>query len=100
MSKFKNQIIIRCLNPQETEDDAENGALEMLLQHLDEVKGQGSDFRVKAPLRAEQLFPEETDTFFRYLGSLTTPACNEGVIWTVLEKPAPISLEQVAFGIN
>lgn len=67
----------------------------MLLQHLDEVKGQGADFRLKAQLRAEQLFPEITDTFFRYLGSLTTPACNEGVIWTVLEKPSPISLKQV-----
>ena len=35
------------------------------------------------------------DEFFRYSGSLTTPACYESVVWTVFNKPLKISQAQV-----
>jgi len=37
------------------------------------------------------LVPGDLTRFWRYNGSLTTPDCNEQVIWTVLEKEATIS---------
>ncbi|KAI4322285.1 hypothetical protein L6164_021996 [Bauhinia variegata] len=33
--------------------------------------------------------------YYRYMGSLTTPPCNESVIWTVIRKGPTVTLEQV-----
>ncbi|KNA12335.1 hypothetical protein SOVF_126880 [Spinacia oleracea] len=37
----------------------------------------------------------EGSRYYRYMGSLTTPPCDEGVIWTVETKVGSVSLEQV-----
>ncbi|NXA35366.1 CAH4 anhydrase, partial [Eudromia elegans] len=50
------------------------------------------------PLPLFSLLPNEDDLakYYRYTGSLTTPDCHEGVIWTVFEKPVALSLAQVS----
>ena len=41
------------------------------------------------------LLPPDRD-IYRYMGSLTTPPCSEGVHWHVLEQPVEASAEQIA----
>jgi len=44
---------------------------------------------------ADSLLPEE-QTIYRYNGSLTTPPCSEGVLWSVMTEPVEMSAEQIA----
>lgn len=49
-------------------------------------------------VNAADLLPE-TQTYFTYSGSLTTPPCSEGVRWLLMTTPVMISAEQAeAFG--
>lgn len=37
------------------------------------------------------------DSFFRYSGSLTTPSCNEAVVWTVFKESVKVDQDLVCF---
>jgi carbonic anhydrase len=43
----------------------------------------------------DSLLPENTDFFWRYSGSLTTPTCDETVVWTVFHNTIKISPTQL-----
>ena len=48
-----------------------------------------------ATANAIDMLPEE-QVIYRYNGSLTTPPCSEGVLWSVMEQPIEMSAEQIA----
>ncbi len=52
------------------------------------------DLPIGEPINLEALLPE-TDSFFHYDGSLTTPPCTEDVKWVVFEQPIEMSKEQI-----
>merc|ERR1712083_70933 len=48
------------------------------------------------PIPMADLLPKDTKNFYRYQGSLTTPGCNEIVVWTVFKESVGISAGQMA----
>jgi len=58
------------------------------ITHKDEVAA------FKNPLDINKLLPE-TGAYYTYLGSLTTPPCNECVIWIVFKDPIEVSPAQL-----
>ena len=44
-------------------------------------------------INARDLLPRSR-TYYRYIGSLTTPPCSEGVNWLVLQEPITVSAQQ------
>lgn len=50
----------------------------------------GSDFT----LNLTDYFPEDSSKYLQYRGSLTTPPCTEGLLWTVFPETRPISFNE------
>lgn len=57
-------------------------------------EGPGSTRRLQ--LKPDSLVPEDLTGWWRYEGSLTTPGCNEQVIWTVLSQRGHITKHTVS----
>ncbi|XP_070287347.1 carbonic anhydrase 9 [Myotis yumanensis] len=76
------------------EGPEENSAYEQLLSHLEEVAEEDSETLVPG-LDVSALLPSDLSRYFRYEGSLTTPPCAQGVIWTVFNQTVRLSAKQL-----
>nr|XP_020030231.1 carbonic anhydrase 9 isoform X1 [Castor canadensis] len=76
------------------EGPEENGAYEQLLSHLEEIADEDSEIGVPG-LDVSALLPSDLSRYFRYEGSLTTPPCAQGVIWTVFNQTVKLSAKQL-----
>ena len=70
------------------EGDA-NTALAEIVEGVGEGKGAAVEFDIN------EMVPDDLDVF-RYMGSLTTPPCSEGVNWHVADTVLTASAEQIA----
>jgi carbonic anhydrase len=66
-----------------------------LVDQLGEVIDAGTETTLASLVSLKDLLPRQTTSFYRYSGSLTTPNCDEMVIWTVFDNPVKISEQQV-----
>lgn len=55
-----------------------------------------NEFQQIGKIDLNDFLPRDRAGFYRYNGSLTTPGCTEGVIWTVFTNPLPVSQSQVS----
>ncbi|XP_006537894.1 carbonic anhydrase 9 isoform X1 [Mus musculus] len=76
------------------ESPEENSAYEQLLSHLEEISEEGSKIEIPG-LDVSALLPSDLSRYYRYEGSLTTPPCSQGVIWTVFNETVKLSAKQL-----
>ncbi|XP_038051126.1 carbonic anhydrase 3-like [Patiria miniata] len=73
----------------------ENHLYKDFLSAVKTVKYKGYSRKFSLPCCLVDLLPNDFGDFYRYRGSLTTPHCNEVVIWTVWRKPVRLSSAQI-----
>jgi len=68
--------------------------LDEITEDLVEIPGKDSSSYAE-DIELDDFFPKRTDLFYRYYGSLTTPGCDEKVVWTVFSEVVPIPEEEI-----
>ncbi|XP_075301393.1 carbonic anhydrase 14 [Opisthocomus hoazin] len=69
-------------------------AYDRILSHLGSIRYAGQATAVPS-FSVQDLLPPRLDLYYRYNGSLTTPPCTQGVLWTLFQQPVRISPAQL-----
>ncbi|KAM4024070.1 carbonic anhydrase 4-like [Anomaloglossus baeobatrachus] len=72
-------------------DSANKSQLALLSELLEEVSSPGMKLQLNSSFSLKDLLEDANLTmFYRYLGSLTTPTCDEAVLWSVFKTPITV----------
>jgi len=74
---------------------ADNPAFDEIVEILQHIRPADSEFTLRSAITVDSHFVDLHSPFYRYNGSLTTPACNQIVVWTVMHIPVGISESQI-----
>jgi len=74
-----------------TDDHEENELDELIQTHIGMKVPNPKDTVELEGFAMGSILPKTFDNYYRYMGSLTTPGCNEAVVWTVFKEPLKIS---------
>lgn len=73
----------------------DNPAFAEIARIAGQLSASNQTLPVTDPIRLEHMLPGNSDRFYRYDGSLTTPPCTEGVTWIVMNDPVQMGYNQV-----
>ncbi|MDR1890502.1 MAG: carbonic anhydrase family protein [Zoogloeaceae bacterium] len=90
---FDGERLVVAVLLEAREEGAENPFIQTLLNYL--PLEQNRAVMPETQVAPAQLLPEEQG-YYTFMGSMTRPPCDEGVIWAVLQTPVSISAGQVA----
>ncbi|XP_052466993.1 putative carbonic anhydrase 5 isoform X4 [Carassius gibelio] len=69
---------------------------ESFTDYLQKIPRKGDKVRIMEPFSMHQLLKGvDLSKYYRYNGSLTTPPCDEAVVWTIFKDPIRISKDQL-----
>ncbi|XP_046530451.1 carbonic anhydrase 4 [Equus quagga] len=76
---------------------SKNDGFQPLVEVLSEIPKPEMRTTMKESISLWDLLPQEEKLrhYFRYLGSLTTPGCQEKVVWTVFKEPIQLHEDQI-----
>uniref|UniRef100_A0A8C6D9Y7 Carbonic anhydrase 4 n=1 Tax=Moschus moschiferus TaxID=68415 RepID=A0A8C6D9Y7_MOSMO len=79
------------------EDGSKNVNFQPLVEALSDISKPNMNTTMKGNVSLFDLLPKEERLrqYFRYLGSLTTPTCDEKVVWTVFQEPIQLHRDQI-----
>lgn len=69
--------------------------LDPIIRELNQVTRFNSSSLMMRQLRLRTFVPRDTSSYYRYIGSLTTPPCSETVTWILFTKMEGMSLDQL-----
>ncbi|XP_067096022.1 carbonic anhydrase 6-like [Osmerus mordax] len=64
------------------------------INNLSKIKYAGQAMNISS-INVRSMLPENLNHYFRYQGSLTTPPCDESILWTVFDTPITLSHNQI-----
>ncbi|KAG9265683.1 carbonic anhydrase 4-like [Astyanax mexicanus] len=74
----------------------ENKQLNKIIDALGRVRYNGNSTDITGFQLGDLLISlENFSGYYRYAGSLTTPSCDEAIIWTLFKQPIPVSQDQL-----
>ncbi|XP_031323849.2 carbonic anhydrase 4 isoform X1 [Camelus dromedarius] len=79
------------------EAGARNENFQPLVDVLSNISRPNTNTTMRNSISLLDLLPkqEKLRRYFRYLGSLTTPGCDETVVWTVFQEPIQLHKDQI-----
>lgn len=94
-SKFADGLLVLGTIFKATSDSVPSRILQPVMDELKHVTRFNSSHLIYRQLRLRSFLPRNTNSFYKYIGSLTTPPCSELVTWLIFTGMNDMSLDQL-----